>query len=164
MDCSLPGLCPWTSPGKNTRVGCHLLLQGIFPTQELNLCLPALKADSLANREAPVAQALPCKDQRVRWVMGERWEACTPLPSLLPNPHLFPALPCRRMAKVPSSLKPLTYKTVVRTAGSSSSLANRWGHCQLTLTGLVRVRVSAPPRLWAALQGQLSYCCLRLNM
>ena len=27
------------SPGKNTRVDCHALLQGIFPTQGLNLCL-----------------------------------------------------------------------------------------------------------------------------
>ena len=26
-------------PGKNTGVGCHFLLQGIFPTQELNLGL-----------------------------------------------------------------------------------------------------------------------------
>ena len=26
-------LCPWNSPGKKTRVGCHFLLQGIFPTQ-----------------------------------------------------------------------------------------------------------------------------------
>ena len=26
-------MCPWDSPGKNTRVGCHALLQGIFPTQ-----------------------------------------------------------------------------------------------------------------------------------
>ena len=29
-------LCPWDFPGKNTGVGCHLLLQGIFPTQGLN--------------------------------------------------------------------------------------------------------------------------------
>ena len=29
-------LCPWDSPGKNIGVGCHFLLQGIFPTQELN--------------------------------------------------------------------------------------------------------------------------------
>jgi len=29
-------LCPWDSPGKNTRVGCHALLQGIFPTQGPN--------------------------------------------------------------------------------------------------------------------------------
>ena len=27
---------PWNSPGKNTRVGCHSLLQGIFLTQRLN--------------------------------------------------------------------------------------------------------------------------------
>ena len=26
-------LYPWESPGKNTGVGCHALLQGIFPTQ-----------------------------------------------------------------------------------------------------------------------------------
>ena len=25
-------LCPWDSPGNNTGVGCHFLLQGIFPT------------------------------------------------------------------------------------------------------------------------------------
>ena len=31
---SLP--CPWNFPGKNTRVGCHSLLQGIFPTQGSN--------------------------------------------------------------------------------------------------------------------------------
>ena len=26
-------LCPWDSPGKNTGVGSHSLLQGVFPTQ-----------------------------------------------------------------------------------------------------------------------------------
>ena len=34
--------CPWGSSGKNTRVGCHVLLQGIFPTQGLNPCLLSL--------------------------------------------------------------------------------------------------------------------------
>ena len=32
-------LCPWDSPGKDTGVGCHFLLQGIFLTQESNLSL-----------------------------------------------------------------------------------------------------------------------------
>ena len=32
-------LCPWDSPGKNTGVGCHSLLQGIFTTQGSNPCL-----------------------------------------------------------------------------------------------------------------------------
>ena len=31
--------CPWDSPGKYTGVGCHVLLQGIFPIQGLNLGL-----------------------------------------------------------------------------------------------------------------------------
>ena len=30
---------PWSSPGQNTGVGSCSLLQGIFPTQELNTCL-----------------------------------------------------------------------------------------------------------------------------
>ena len=37
------------SPSKNTGVGCHALLQGIFPTQGSRPCLsaaPALQVDS----------------------------------------------------------------------------------------------------------------------
>ena len=33
-------LHPWNFPGKNTEVGCHFLLQGIFPTQGSNPILP----------------------------------------------------------------------------------------------------------------------------
>ena len=29
-------LCPWDFPGKNTGVGCHFLIQGIFPIQGSN--------------------------------------------------------------------------------------------------------------------------------
>ena len=29
----LTSLCPWNSPGKNTEVGSHFCLQGIFPPQ-----------------------------------------------------------------------------------------------------------------------------------
>ena len=32
-------VCPWNSVGKNTGVGCHSLLRGIFPTQGSNLGL-----------------------------------------------------------------------------------------------------------------------------
>ena len=34
--------CPWDSPGKNTRVGCHFLLQGILPD-------PGIKPGSLSS-------------------------------------------------------------------------------------------------------------------
>ena len=40
-------LCPWDSPGKNTGVGCHFLLWGIFPTQRSNPRLLHWQADSL---------------------------------------------------------------------------------------------------------------------
>ena len=44
MDHSLPGSSVHQIfPGKNTGVGCHALLQGIFPTQELNLSLSTLQ-------------------------------------------------------------------------------------------------------------------------
>ena len=40
--------CPWNSPGKNTGVGCHFLLQRIFLTQGLNHgCLHCKPSDSL---------------------------------------------------------------------------------------------------------------------
>ena len=56
MDCSLTGspvhgiLRPWDPPGKNTRVGCRFLLQGIFSTQGSNvhlLCLLHWQVGSL---------------------------------------------------------------------------------------------------------------------
>ena len=34
--CPPSSFCPWDSPGKNTRVGCHFLPQGSFPTQGWN--------------------------------------------------------------------------------------------------------------------------------
>ena len=43
-------LCPWDSPGKDTGVGCHFFLQGIFSTQGQNpsvLCLLLWQAASL---------------------------------------------------------------------------------------------------------------------
>ena len=45
-------LCPWGSRGKNTGVGCHSLLQGIFPTQSIESMSPELQADSLPS-ESP---------------------------------------------------------------------------------------------------------------
>ena len=48
-------LCPWNFLGKNTRVGCHFLLQRIFSTQGSNLYLLPWQANSLllSHWEAP---------------------------------------------------------------------------------------------------------------
>ena len=51
MDCSLPGaFVNGDSPGKSTGVGCHVLLQGIFPTQVS--CIAGRFFTSWATREA----------------------------------------------------------------------------------------------------------------
>ena len=50
--CSLL-LCPWDSPGKNTGVGCHFLLQGIFPTQGSNPGLPHWRQTGLSHQGSP---------------------------------------------------------------------------------------------------------------
>ena len=47
-------LDPWDFPDRNTGVGCHFLLQGVFPTQGSNPCLLQLlyqQADSLPTWE-----------------------------------------------------------------------------------------------------------------
>ena len=47
---------PWDSLGRNSGVGCHALLQGIFPTQGLN---PSL------------LQLLTCRQAPYHWATGE---------------------------------------------------------------------------------------------
>ena len=56
MDCSLPGSSVHgDSLGKNTRVDCHALLQGIFLIQGLNSGLPHCRQilDSLSHQGSP---------------------------------------------------------------------------------------------------------------
>ena len=42
-------LRPWDSPGKNTGVGCHFLLQGIFPGPGIEPRSPTLQTDNLTS-------------------------------------------------------------------------------------------------------------------
>ena len=51
-------LCPWNSSGNNTELGCHSLLQGIFPTQGSNQvpCIVGRFFTIGATREALNAQ------------------------------------------------------------------------------------------------------------
>ena len=43
-------LRPWDSPGKNSGVGCHFLLQGNLPNWEIKPGSPALQADALPSK------------------------------------------------------------------------------------------------------------------
>ena len=78
--------CPCNSPGKNTGVGCHFLLQWIFPTQGWNLHLLYLlhcQADSspLHHLGSPMRQHMPfiCVLPGATWLRSKRghksWEA-----------------------------------------------------------------------------------------
>ena len=56
-------LCPWDSPGKNTGVGCHALLQGIFQTQGLNPDLLSCRRIlyHLSHQGKPISEIGLCK-------------------------------------------------------------------------------------------------------
>ena len=69
MDCSLSGSCLWDFSGKNTGVGYHFLLQGIFSTQGWYPHLLHWQVDSLqwshleAQGERGCSQAFTIKDR-----------------------------------------------------------------------------------------------------
>ena len=52
---------PWDFPGKNTGVGCHFLLQWIFPTQGLNPGLPHCRQTlyCLSHQGSPFDRIMP---------------------------------------------------------------------------------------------------------
>ena len=68
-------LCPWNSPGENTWVGCHFLLQSIFPTKGLNPHLLSLlhwQAWSLllGPPGSPLSEWLSSKGQEITCCQG----------------------------------------------------------------------------------------------
>ena len=62
-------LCPWDSPGKNTAVGCHAILQGIFPTHGWNPCLLCF----LHWQEGSLPLAAPGKPIYQLWGVSKMW-------------------------------------------------------------------------------------------
>ena len=66
-------LCPWDSLGKNTEVGCHFLLQGIFPTQRSNphlLCLLHWQALGIPTSATWEAQSVDSPLHKVLCIMS----------------------------------------------------------------------------------------------
>ena len=91
-------LCPWNSPVKNTRVGSHFLLQGIFLTQ-------GLKPD-----------LLHCRRLLTIWVTREaRWEllnvsfVCMELRNRWPCPCQLPILNTKFVLSFKPRLKALLF-------------------------------------------------------
>ena len=59
------GACPWDSPGKNTGVGYHFLLQGNLPNPGIEPRSPALEADTLTS-EPPGKTGHPWSGQSLQ--------------------------------------------------------------------------------------------------
>ena len=97
-------LCSWDFLGKHTGVGRHFLLQGIFPTQELNLCLLHWQVDSLQLRHLgslratwglakPISKLLDRISQTVSSVTQSCQTLCYPMHCSMPGfpvHHQFP--------------------------------------------------------------------------
>ena len=82
--------CPWNSPGQNTGVGSLSLLQGIFPTQGLNLGLPHCRQIlyQLSHKGSP---------RTLEWV------------AYLPNPGIKPGSPALQVDSLPTELSGKPY-------------------------------------------------------
>ena len=66
-------LYPRDSPGMNTEVGCHALLQGIFPTQGSNQCLLCLLHWQTGSLPLPPPGKPWCKDPQTRWLKPRKF-------------------------------------------------------------------------------------------
>ena len=83
-------LCPWNSPGKDNRVGCHSLLQGIFPTQGSN--------PSLLHCRRILHQLSHKGNSRIlEWV-------AYPFSKGLPDPGIKPGFPALQADSIPTEL------------------------------------------------------------
>ena len=60
-------LCPWNSPGKNTGVGSHSLLQGSFLTQRLNPSLHCRQILYHLSHQGSPFQKAPSKSDGIKW-------------------------------------------------------------------------------------------------
>ena len=71
-------LSPWNSPGKNTGVDCHALLQGTFPGMEPTSLIPPVLAGRFFTTSA-IWEAVMCillqKKKKKAWLQGDEFRA-----------------------------------------------------------------------------------------
>ena len=78
--------CPWNSPGKSTRIGCHFLLQGVIPTWRSNPGLPHCRQILYQLNHSSVQFSCSVVSDSL-WP-HEPQHATTPCPS--PTPGVYP--------------------------------------------------------------------------
>ena len=95
-------LCPWDFPDRNTGLGCHFVLQGIFPTRESNLIFLWLlhsQADSfqLSHLQFSSVRSLSCV------------QLCDPMNHRMPGlpvHHQLPEFTQTRVHRVSDAIQP----------------------------------------------------------
>ena len=139
MDCSPPGSSVRGDfPGKNTGVGCHSLLQGIFPIQGSNQCFLhlALQADSFpwSHQGSPVKSSgfVKVSVQLLShvWLFATPWiaarQASLPITnsrsspklmsieSVMPSSHLILCHPLLLLPPIPPSIRVFSNESTLR--------------------------------------------------
>ena len=95
-------LRPWDFPGKSTGVGCHFLLQGIFPPQGLNPALQ-LKENSLVTGRCLVTKS--CLTLASPWTVAHQ----APLSMGFPRQEYWNGLPFPPSGDLPDpGIKPMS--------------------------------------------------------
>ena len=124
--------CSWDSPGKNTGVGCHTLLQQIFPIQGLN---PHLLCPALADKFFTTSGTW---EAYICWVLlcAKSLQSCLSLWSDGLISHEMSGWMKHRMIRVKqeskkSALKFNIQKTKIMVSHPITSMAKQWKHWQI---------------------------------
>ena len=128
-------LCPWDFPGKDTGVGFHLLLQGVFPTQGSHPGLPCCRQTlyQLSHKGSPIK--LGRRENLLLWP-EELWSQ-----SHEENPHSFSSLSlCHLTLEVDASAESEQQRDQGR---KSLGEEKCWGHC-----GKKRAEEHGPMKLY----------------
>ena len=161
--------CPWNFPGKNTGVGCHFLLRGIFPTQGLNPCLLHWQLDSLplchqlVGWQVGVGEKCVLSRSSCVWVFATPWAIALqaplsmgfsrqeywsglpcPPPGDLPNPGIEPGSSALQANSLPSEQpgKPMDY-ILHQYLGENYSSIQSLSHVWLFVTPWTAARQSS---------------------
>ena len=121
-------LCPWDSPGKNTGVSCHALLQGIFLTQGSNchllhllhwqvgsLPLAPCRNPSIFFQFSSVQSHSHVRLSATPWITARQASLSTTnsrsslrltsIESVMPSSHLIPCRPLLLLPPIPPSIR-----------------------------------------------------------
>ena len=120
-------LCPWDFPGKNTRVGCHFLLQGIFPTQVLNLHLWHWQVDSfyLPFRSIQFSPSVLSDSLRPHGLQHTRLVCPSLSPRVCSNSSIESVMPSSHLILCHPLLLPSIFPSI-RVFSNESALHIRW--------------------------------------